>query len=103
MTMGVVPTSVGVLTTVAGVIRDELMTLRAQGVPFKAGFDRVARAMRVSARRVRQYHERAVAEDAVTALEWLAAVEIQNQRRRARIAAARELLAEESQHGDDLP
>lgn len=89
------PTSVGVFDTVFEVIETELRSLRSEGLPFKSGFERVARRMRITARRVRQYHERQVAEDAVTAKEWLAALEIQNSRRRARIEEAMALLAQE--------
>ena len=90
------PTTMGIAPTVRSEIEQELCYLRGQGVPLKAGFEQVARFMRVTARRVRQYHENLVAEEAVTAREWLAAVELRNRRRRERLAAARALLAQEA-------
>lgn len=92
------PTTMGIAPTVRSEIEQELRYLRGQGVPLKAGFEQVARIMRVTARRIRQYHENLVAEEAVTAREWLAAVELRNRRRRDRIAAARALLAQEASH-----
>ncbi|APT59519.1 hypothetical protein RGI145_19420 [Roseomonas gilardii] len=87
-----------ILDTVHDAVEQELRYLRSQGFPLKAGFDAVARKMGVTARRIRQIHERRITDDVISAREWLAAVELNTQRRRARIAAARALLEQEALH-----
>jgi hypothetical protein len=97
---GVTPAGVGempaVLGTVEAVIQAELRSQKADGQPLKAAFAAVARAIGVTPRRVRAFHHGEVAEDAVTAREYLAAVDLEARRRRERLAAARRLVQEAS-------
>ena len=98
-------TTEDVLGAVASAISGELEAQRAAGVPLKAAWHAVARAFGcITPRRVRAIHYGEVEADDIRAREWLAAQDLRSQRLRARIAAARELLAEESSHnGTHLP
>jgi hypothetical protein len=95
---GVSPAGAGDMPAVLGVVEDviaaELRQQRAIGQPLKAAFAAVARNLGVTPRRVRAYHHHEVAEDAVTAREYLAAVDLENHRRKERLAAARRLVQE---------
>lgn len=95
---GIPPAGAGdmpaVLGTVEDVIAAELRQQRAIGQPLKAAFAAVARHLGVTPRRVRAFHHGEVSEEAVTAREYLAAVDLENHRRHERLAAAHRLVQE---------
>ncbi|MFK4047262.1 hypothetical protein ACI2KH_20095 [Roseomonas mucosa] len=91
--------TVDILGEVTSSIREELSHQRANGVPLKAAWHAVARALGcISPRRAKAIHYGEVSEEDIRAREWIAATELRNRRRRARIAAARALLAQENPH-----
>lgn len=65
--------SASALNLVQARVSAELGRERAEGLPLKAAYERVARRLGLTARRVRAFHHREVPADAVTADELLAA------------------------------